>query len=189
MAYYFDTLPVHPRPEELESLTGYLIRVAEANEIHQPAWLFDLAQSDVVSSKQIGTRRIIDNPPQSLCEIAVLTSRTEDELLSTTFYHLARKFNRPTLPISISQFLAGSVAKHLRYCPSCLAESPYYSLLWRFSALSGCARHKNRLLDHCEHCGHTIPLFASLLKVGTCPTCKKTCGLVVLCRSPEKNSS
>ena len=30
--YYFDTLPIHPPPERLESLTSYLIRLAEAND-------------------------------------------------------------------------------------------------------------------------------------------------------------
>lgn len=182
MPYYFDTLPVHPKPRQLESLTSYLTRVAEANEIRQPAWLFSLMQDEAVRGKRIDIRRLVDNPLQSLGAIAATVSCNVDELLATTFYHLARKFNRPTLPISISQFLAGSVSKHLRYCPSCLAERSYYSLLWRFSVLSGCADHKNRLLDRCEHCSYTIPLFASLLKIGTCPTCKRE---LQSCRAPS----
>jgi hypothetical protein len=172
MSYYFDTLPVHPKPGQLVSLTSYLTRVAEANEIHQPAWLFSLVQGDAARGKRTDIRRLVDNPPQALAAIATTISCTEEELFATTFHHLARKFGRPTLPISISQFLAGSVAKHLRYCASCLAERPYYSLLWRFSILPGCADHKNQLLELCEHCGHSIPLFALLLKIGTCPACR-----------------
>ena len=33
MKYYFAVLPLHPMPEHLESLTSYLMRLAEINGI------------------------------------------------------------------------------------------------------------------------------------------------------------
>ena len=77
-----------------------------------------------------------------------------------------------SLPQAAGQFLAGVLARRLRYCPLCLqVERPTYSLAWRFLSLPGCARHGCRLLDHCSHCGHTIPFLATPLKIGLCPKC------------------
>ena len=40
--YFFDTLPVHPQPEQLESFTSYLTRLAEANGIQLVSQLLKL---------------------------------------------------------------------------------------------------------------------------------------------------
>lgn len=68
--------------------------------------------------------------------------------------------------------LSGVIAPSLRYCPLCLLENPYYTLPWRFLSLRGCPKHACHLLEHCSHCGCSIPIFASPLRIGACPACK-----------------
>ena len=163
--YYFDTLPLHPQPQPLESLTSYLTRVAEANEIRRYSQLNSFfGEYHRISS-------FTDYPPRSFGSLPVITSCSEFELLSTTFYHLGKKFGRSYGSPWLAGFLSGVVASSLRYCPHCLQEALYYSLSWRILPLVGCPRHACRLLEHCGHCSCPVPIFHSPFRIGMCPSC------------------
>ncbi len=166
--YYFDTLPVHPQPKPLESFTGYLTRLAQANGMHSISQLSRLCFPD---GSQKFTINAGDHPPRSFGALATAAACPESELLRTTFYHLGRKFGRLTTPHHMSHFLSGSVFPGLRYCPHCLTDQGYYALIWRFLEVEGCFEHNCRLLDCCGHCGEKIPLLTSPLKLGFCPVC------------------
>ncbi len=168
-SYYFDVLPIHPSPEPLESFTGYLTRLAEANGVQSAkSWITYLFQG----RRQAIRKDATDYPPVSFSQLPVASTYSENMLLSTTFYHLGRKFNRSTLPQHLGRFLRGTVADTLRYCPACLRESGYYRLDWRFLFLNGCSIHKCKLLEHCGHCNSLIPLLATPLQITSCPTCQ-----------------
>src|SRR5262245_20423143 len=117
MPYYFDTLPIHPPPERLESLTGYLTRLAEANGILS---IDGLSATCFPERDRRIARSIADYPPLSFTTLAHVTACSESLLRSTTFYHLGSKFGRSTHPQALSRFLSGSVAQYLRFCPACL---------------------------------------------------------------------
>lgn len=166
---FFDVLPLRTSPKRLESLTSYLIRLAELNNIRSPqkfAPILGVNASDI--------QRIPDHLIRTLSEIAALASREPEQLLATTFTHLGWKFdgNMTQEARSLKMLLRKSLSSCLRYCPACLADEAYYPLIWRFLALQGCAVHGCRLLDHCGHCGNAIPLFPFPLKIGVCPLCK-----------------
>ena len=165
---YFDTLPLHPQPEPLESLTSYLIRLAEANQLRSMQALFKLC-FPVGRSKL--TFHTGDYPPLSFGGLPPAACCPEPRLLATTFYHLGKKFDRLLRPRSLALFLSESIAPHLRYCPQCLVEREYYSLIWRFLEIKGCFEHRCQLLDRCGHCGEVVPLLPSTPKLGVCPTC------------------
>jgi transcriptional regulator with XRE-family HTH domain len=177
--YFFETLPVHPQPYDLESFCSYTIRLAAANgiEILSRWWLL---------CYPIGKPRVTDHtgdsPPLSFGLLPELAVCSEETLLRTTFCHLARKFDCAIHPQSIGSFLARSVANHLRYCPECLAERNYYRLTWRFLALLGCPKHGCELRNECGHCAQPIPLLPRLLRAGWCPHCGKD---LRRCSSPE----
>src|SRR6266568_8815001 len=156
--YYFDTLPLHPQPERLESLTSYLIRLAEANS-HSDRDTFALFFCP------LGIETLADYPSALFNILQTLAQCPEARLLGTTFYHVGRKFGRSSLPQPLAIFLQGTVAQSLRYCPMCLADHAYYFLTWRFLHLKGCYKHSCELLNECGHCGSTIPIFGSLLKM------------------------
>lgn len=171
-ADYFDTLPLHPQPQPLESLTGYLTRLAEANAIRSP---FHLATFFFPDGDRGNPPPATDHPRPAWGHLPRLAACPETRLRQTTFYHLALKFNLPLQAEALGHFLTGSLAPHLRYCPRCLqADPPYYPLAWRFLALTGCLEHRCHLLAGCPRCGQTVPLLAAPLKIGTCPTCGPT---------------
>jgi len=166
--YYFEVLPIHPQPEGLESFTSYLARLAEANHIRTRQRLFSICFPDRHTSH---AWTWMDHLPLSWGLLPIAAACPVPVLQATTFMHLARKFARSPLPGIFSQFLKGCVAEHLRYCPHCLEEHPYYSLAWRFLALTGCVQHNCQLLDRCGHCGQVIPFLPPPFKPGACPSC------------------
>lgn len=167
------TLPLHPHPQPLESLTGYMIRLAEANGFKSTKQL--LALAGLPPSKSASWYRFPDYPVPSYCAgLAQLTGCPEERLHHLTFVPLVQHFGHATNPHHLRQFLARSLASSLRYCSSCLAShsTPYYSLLWRFLILPGCATHGVYLLDQCGHCGSNLPLLCSLPQLLKCPMCQ-----------------
>ncbi len=164
-AYYFDVLPVHPPPERLESLTGYLTRIASANGIRRVRILSALFDVKIY-------KNLWDAPLGSFEEIALLTACTDSQILATTFFHLAKKFITSLHPRYIAGFLQNSLSSHLRYCPLCLAQAPYYRLTWRFLVLPGCNIHGCRFITQCELCKKPIPLFILPSEIGKCPLCR-----------------
>lgn len=171
---YYDALPIHPSPKRLESLTGYLTRLCEANEITSVDALVSLCFSS--QSRRVA-REQTDFPPLSLASLAVATTSLESALLMTTFQPIGQKFGRAAHPQPLSRFLAGSLASHFRFCPVCLVEDPYYQLTWRFRVITGCAAHNCHLLDRCSHCQVTLPLLSAPLKVGVCSSCRTSLSL------------
>jgi hypothetical protein len=166
-------LPLHPRPAPLESMTSYLIRLAEENGLR--------SMSEFVARLGISYGRLTsvctspDYPaPFATPGLAQITGCPEERLQLTTFSPLLQRFGGSVGPHSLQRFLAGSIAPCLRYCPCCLAEgSPaYYSLLWRFLALPGCLEHGLQLLDQCGHCQSPLPLLSFPPKLAWCSTCQ-----------------
>src|SRR5438128_2591516 len=122
MTYYFDVLPLHPGPDYLESLTCYLIRLAELNGISS---LDGLSALFFPHQDRRITRDIADYPPVSFGDLTRVGVWSEETLRTTTFFHLAAKFGRSTLPQPMSRFLSGCVGQYLRYCLVCFAEQRF----------------------------------------------------------------
>lgn len=166
---YFEVLPIHPRPQPLESMTSYLTRLAEANGIPNICRLQPIIFPD---RKSDSLREMKDLSPRSLDALLVAASCTEADLLATTFYHFIRKFERPTHSTTVTSFLFGHLTPKLRYCPLCLQTTiPYYRLPWRFTMLVGCPQHGCLLLDRCSYCATDIPFLTVSLKMNQCPRC------------------
>jgi transcriptional regulator with XRE-family HTH domain len=168
----WNVLPLHPRPERLESLTSYMIRLAGANGLQFVGELVELAG---FSRRLLGSlSRSPDYPvPSYSTALSQIARCPEDRLLHTTFLPLGRRFGRSIHPIALHRFLADSLSSTLRYCPICLAsEEPYYSLLWRFLVLPGCIEHGQCFLDRCGHCGSLLPLLSPRSQIAKCVSCQ-----------------
>src|SRR6266496_2801906 len=111
-------LPLHPRPQPLESMTSYITRLAEANGLQSINELGALAGGMRLSS----LKRRPDYPASAYSGLAQITGHPEERWLDMTFFHLVQHFGRSMHPNPLHRFLAGSLAPCLRYCPSCLAE-------------------------------------------------------------------
>src|SRR5712692_1902409 len=130
------------------------------------------------------SRGIADYPPVSFDDLTRVGTWSEETLRGTTFFHLAAKFGRSTLPQPVSRFLSDCVGQYLRYCPVCFTEQPvrYYLLSWRLLMVTCCCKHKCRLLRACGHRGASIPLFTSPFKLGRCPRCQRS---LKVCAAPS----
>ena len=128
-SYTFETLPIHPQPQPLESFCSYTMRLAAANGIEALNRWWPLCYP---TGRAGVTDRTGDAAPLSFGQLPELAACPEQLLQRTTFYHLAKKFGCVTHPQPMNTFLAGSIIHHLRYCPQCLAEETYYRLTWRF---------------------------------------------------------
>lgn len=159
---YLNTLPAHPQPQALESLSSYLKRLAKANGIHHLA-----AFSHLVRIRK--PARLFElSPPLDWGQLGQLTQTTEAQLLMLTPYFLGDKLGREQ---TMGKFLAKSVVQHLRWCPHCLAEQGYYKLPWSFLQILGCPQHGIKFLDACPHCQQKISLKSSLWTPDSCPHC------------------
>lgn len=160
---FLDVLPVHPQPQPLESLNSYIKRLAATNHIRH---IHKFALFAAVREP----RFLFHNMPlPSFGRLATIAGCTDAQVLALTFYHLGRKFRREQ---TLGRFLSDSIASHSRYCPHCLADQGYHSLVWSFSRLVGCPTHRVHLLDQCGYCGAAIPLTSPFLSVTHCPSCK-----------------
>lgn len=162
--YPFDVLPIHPPPYPLESLSSYVTRLAVLNGIPS----FQALARTLLGTNFPHKSRLPDAPPYRTEAVAQATHCSVERVLECTFFYLADKFGRT----GIRNFIVPSVASTLRYCSLCLTEQCYYRLHWRFTSLVGCPIHRCALLDCCPHCTQSIPLFAQLCRVGTCPYCQ-----------------
>jgi hypothetical protein len=166
--HYFQTLGVHPELEPLESLTGYLTRLAEINRIDSYQKFSLLSFPTQTKFLRLAT---YDFSLVSMTSLSQITSRSEAELQAGTFYHLGAKFGRWPYPQNLGRFLNDSISDHLRYCPQCLQEKPYYRLFWRFLALDACPWHRCELANSCWGCYQAIPLFKAPFRIGVCQNC------------------
>ena len=166
--YVFDTYASHPPPEPLESLTGYLTRIAALNGMTTRIQV----RSTLLSHDTGGYHPTpTDFPLSSWSALSTAVAATSERLLATSLYFIGHKFGRADSTKSLGSFLRESLSTSLRYCPACLKERGIRLLLWRFFALGGCSEHGIRLLDHCRHCGRSIPLFTPPYSVCHCPFC------------------
>jgi hypothetical protein len=163
-------LPLHPQPEVLESITSYMKRLALANGLQSMKELGILAGG----MPGLSNWKCPDYPNLSFSGLAQISGVPAARWLRLTLFSLLQHFGYSLHPLSLHKFLAGSLAASLRYCPICLAEHnpAYYSLLWRFLRLPGCALHRVRFLNECGHCHFPLPLWSYHPQLTRCPTCQ-----------------
>lgn len=165
--YSFDTLPLHPPPEPWEALSSYVARLAYTNRIPiKKLWeLCYAGQSLQACADQLEATCL------PLDSLALLTATSPACLRPTTGYHLQAKFGLTSPTFKPHGFFHNSISPNLRFCSLCIAELPYYMLLWRFSALNGCVHHRCRLVPRCPACQQSLPLTAPEIATLHCPTC------------------
>lgn len=168
--YHFDLLPVHPRLQRLETHTSFLLRLSESNQISDQQGLKRVLFPGEAEIKKIHAS---DSRPRLFGALPTISMCSQESLLQSTFYHVPRKFGIIDPYVTNRSWMKTVLALHLRFCPYCLQQDPYYKLSWRFLTLLGCAKHKCQLVNSCSYCGIKNPIFPEQLRMGICPTCKK----------------
>lgn len=165
----FEQFPIRPQPQPLESMDSYLTRLAYANRVQIKHGFFALCFQQVKSyASKSNNQGFL---PDEFQHLAQVTNLSLQRLHETTFYPIAQKMNQKTTRRSFGGLLEGIIYPHWRYCPKCLHEKGYYSLLWSFKPLKGCVEHQCYLLDTCGVCQQQIPISGILLDPVVCPHC------------------
>ena len=161
--------PIHPQPQNGESLTSWLARQAQSNGILPRSFLLhclgegewrrrdlDLLQEEPLRS--LARLGHVNDGPETLQSMSL--NRWKSLLGSD------READRKSWISSIWS---------TRYCPVCLAEdrSPYLRLLWRLHFIPICEKHRVVLQRSCWKCGRPHPLlsFYSGGEPGKCDSC------------------
>ena len=175
--------PGAPEPKgigtpQVESLTGYLQRVANAHAL-PPSTVFvdellpvfrdrDLYRGhdrDIVRHHARAMNGAGEHARAAVETLSELTGR--GDLASLSFLTVA---DVGTIASK------GIVARGKRWCPHCWAddgnpEDRYERKLWNLSVVDACAAHRVALLERCPGCGLPQPTIASDVRVGVCSLC------------------
>jgi hypothetical protein len=173
--WFFDVLPSRPPPYPDEALSGYLLRLADANGFPN-LWAFTQDLFPVFTTP-IQTRLLgWEYPVASWGRIPLRAQLSLDQLRRLTVVAWAEKFERDRPverpgTLSPAHFLRGAVRQDLRVCPECLKEAPYIRLVWRLSPVEMCLRHKRALKGRCDQCGSELTPAAPTQRHIRCGTC------------------
>jgi transcriptional regulator with XRE-family HTH domain len=154
--WYFDVLAYRPQPYAGECLSGYLLRLAEANgQLAVPAFIGQLFPT---RQKQVSINIFRwEYPVDNWGELPQFSQLSLPELEKLTILPWVAKFRIPPVRqypdlSSPGTFLQGIVDPNLHVCPLCLQEEPYIRLLWRLAPVRACLRHSCYLQGQCHHC-------------------------------------
>jgi TniQ len=148
---------------EVESLTGYISRLAKAHCVTVGTLLskeFDgkLAYKDICLGSSNGIA-----PIAASCVRAVESLTHRNDLRNMTMLSWANTLSSK-----------GLLRSYRAWCPICLREHPtvYEPLLWCIGAVEACPQHGRRLTSRCPHCSETLPVLGSNMWPGQCSKCR-----------------
>src|SRR5471032_50133 len=149
-----EKLLVHPKAFVDESISGYLLRLAELNGFKRPYALFEGAGIRFNGPSQLHTC-LTDTAMQT--RLAAFINRPAADL-----HHLAYRFvkstKRPTTIVWGQLALPASTLRMLTtcVCPSCLNDVDYARQEWDWTFSTACPRHGCLLLAVCPGCATRI---------------------------------
>jgi len=183
-SWFFEALPYRPAPYPDECLSGYLLRLAEANGFAQ---FWDLA-SDLFprwSYPGQAARLRWEYPVEDWRRLLQRTHLSVGALRALTLAPLVEKF-RPPLD-QAAHYGSPGVALHgvaqpnWQVCPLCLQAEPCLRLIWRLAGVSACLEHACLLQTRCSGCGTPLGLTGlehSHLRCAGCGTDLRTLPVV-----------
>ena len=139
-----------------ESFTGYIMRLAEMNDIPDLSWI--LKPSGLVHPydyqfKFNSDLRVKTYPLSHLIEI------NESQLKNLLYSHQFGKTNHivGNLLVFGQPILHHFVRRESpKICPQCLIEQNYCRKIWELCPVTVCPYHSNLLIDHCPQCHKKI---------------------------------
>lgn len=160
----------------IESLTSYIIRLAEVHVVNPRDLLaYEVApvlnKNYLMNSISRGGNRFYDgahflngfgtNSDDMVNCLIALTGK--ESVRETTLQRFSGLFGTRYL-----------IRKKLAWCSKCLEKELYYPLIWCLTGYTVCAIHKTSLQEHCVNCLRKIPPLHRKSRIGVCPYCHET---------------
>lgn len=175
----FGICPKERSTTNLESLSSYLIRLAEAHAVYLGDLLaYEIApilkKRYLLNSIDRGGNRFYDG-----ARTINGTGKNARDMV-TTLEYLTGIVNLEELTLLRFREIfpvRGLIRKKLVWCPECLKEfmekdSLYYPLIWCMTTYNVCTKHKIYLNEECPTCNKFIPFLHRKSRVGICPYCQ-----------------
>ncbi|MCB8818144.1 TniQ family protein [Desulfosporosinus shakirovi] len=168
------SLLFNPKPQEFESLTSYICRVAEENLVSShELWRFFLNTNAKYPQSDISS--FLDNFPFTSIDLRKFENFLQfsiGTLDSLTFLPVYSKLGVKCIPKS--KVLSGLLDKKRRFCPLCLSEKRSYKIYWQVREINCCDVHGIKLLGECWACHREIPMIPNQGLNGFCPFCQSS---------------
>lgn len=163
--------PFCPSPEDNESLSSWMTRIAHANFISTNKWLEDMGSY---------SKKDIDNffPKKILWEIHIRTGMAISQIKS---YSLANELKYIAIVLQeCRSFYTTEIdlledTTIVKYCPLCFQEdeNPYFRKEWKWRFIQICQKHWCILQRNCPKCNLPINIFKLKWQqtIKSCPEC------------------
>lgn len=185
--------PIGTSTIKVESLTGYIARLAEAHCISAHALLHKVAFGSKQGSKGLyrtGFFGFSSNLINGLGNIAEETVRALEQLT------LCQTIADTTLLKWKNILSPSNLFRNIRrWCGICYEESireekPVYEpLIFAFEAVSICPWHLQPLTESCPRCKSQLPMLTSRSRPGYCSRCKEWLGVTDNLKDKESNKT
>jgi hypothetical protein len=143
-------------PFEDESFIGYIMRLAELNEIPELRWILKLAGMDKLYDYKYKYNSDFRVDPTLLSK---LTGVSEAKLKNLLYLHEQGRKRH----IVGNLIVFGQPIQHYfvlrqkpKICPVCLMEQIYCRKVWELSPVTACPIHQCVLINHCLKCKRLI---------------------------------
>jgi len=151
-----------------ESFIGYIMRLAELNEIPDLRWILKLAGLDRLYDYKYRFTSDFKVEPEKL---SILTGVAERQLINLLYLHeRGQKRNITGNILVLNQQIPHNFVKREKpkICPTCLIEQNYCRRVWELSAITACPHHECLLIGCCQNCQRRINWKRPKLNVCEC---------------------
>jgi len=174
--------PIGVGTPEVESLTGYIVRLAEAHCVTVSALLKHELLPRVRSSGSANGSPALWLPRGNSHRLARMINglgTTAENWVDAAQSLTCRCDLRCLTLLNWKQVLPNREIFYPldRWCPACLedrlsaGQAIYDPLLWKFKPITCCLLHRRKLRDRCHHCHKEPRVFTGLGRLGCCSSC------------------
>ncbi|CAN7734492.1 TniQ family protein [Paenibacillus sp. LjRoot153] len=166
---------VRPRPRPGECLSGYFLRIAEANLVN---YLDIRKKINIGSTSYFNSAAMykVDSSLQLInFKIFALSLHLEEKIIKDlTFLPILDKFfdNPSQEERRFRSFLNSLIVTDVRrFCSHCVRENRYFKLIWQIREIKICLEHQVDLKSNCCNCNQPLPYFYDHMNELVCNSC------------------
>jgi transcriptional regulator with XRE-family HTH domain len=161
---------------EVESLAGYIARLAQEHCISPQALLYREVRQRLDTPCGINSTGVTKVFARTVCGVGSVAASVVEAMERLTLRDDLRFTTLTTWADVLSTY--GLLRFKRAWCPICYenwaaaGQIVYEPLLWAFEAVTACLRHRQPLIESCPHCSRHLPPLASGSRPGYCSRCR-----------------
>ncbi|MDH4619436.1 TniQ family protein [Brevibacillus sp. AY1] len=168
---------------DIESLTSYILRMAEAHSVTSGTFTKELLlpfliDGEITKSALVNTHYRIYSKSFSINGIKMMAIKMSSALNELT---LEKNKEKLTFLRLAELMYTSDIQTRRQWCSHCLEEfknskTVYEKLIWNVKIVNICLIHRRRLESCCPHCGEQIWSINTKSRVGYCDKCNEWLG-------------